>query len=166
MKNYVERFDSLQDYQISEEMLGAYVEHNLNPTEDMYVSELIDSDPQLYSYYQEVESLPLDDAMNADYDFPEDEYTNYIIHVPEDVELQNPIEDFDSPWVSYPETETLPDYYPDDLSDHTQGDDVNGGYIDDGIDDYNIAGYESADDFNDDDHDTDVHPDYFDDIDC
>lgn len=88
MKDYIERFDSLEEYQLSEEMLGAYLEHSLDPAEEMYISELINSDPELFSMYQGVESLPPDDDFDDDFEFPgddSDEFSPFNL-TPEDLE--------------------------------------------------------------------------------
>ena len=70
MKNYEERFESLEELPITEEMLGAYLEGTLDESEQMYVSEYIDSDEDLMGLSAEVKSY-------SDYSaevFPEEDF--------------------------------------------------------------------------------------------
>ncbi|MDE6273020.1 MAG: hypothetical protein K2M31_08450 [Muribaculaceae bacterium] len=76
MKNYAERFSMLEDLPVSEEILGAYLEGNLSPDEEIYLSELIESDPDLYM----INDLSAED--NADFDFPEEEFE--LLELPDD----------------------------------------------------------------------------------
>lgn len=50
------KFDRIQDLPVSEEMLGAYMEGNLNDAESILVSNMIDSNPDLSLLSYEVES--------------------------------------------------------------------------------------------------------------
>ncbi len=50
------KFDRIQDLPVSEEMLGAYMEGNLNDAESILVSTMLDSNPDLSLLSYEVES--------------------------------------------------------------------------------------------------------------
>jgi hypothetical protein len=52
----LDKFDRIQDLPISEEMLGAYMENNLNETESALVLNTIDSDLSLMNLSHEVSS--------------------------------------------------------------------------------------------------------------
>lgn len=80
MKNYAERFNSLEDLPVSEETLGAYLEGNLSADEELYLSELIESDPDLYM----INDLAAEDFLDAPDDlvFPEEEFA--LLELPED----------------------------------------------------------------------------------
>lgn len=54
------KFDRIQDLPVSEEMLGAYMEGNLNDAESILVSNMIDSNPDLSLLSYEVESYTND----------------------------------------------------------------------------------------------------------
>lgn len=54
------KFDRIQDLPVSEEMLGAYMEGNLNDAESILVSNILDSNPDLSLLSYEVESYAND----------------------------------------------------------------------------------------------------------
>lgn len=54
------KFDRIQDLPVSEEMLGAYMEGNLNDVESILVSNMLDSNPELSRLSYEIESYSND----------------------------------------------------------------------------------------------------------
>lgn len=54
------KFDRIEDLPVSEEMLGAYLEGNLNDAESILVSNMLDSNPELSLLSYEVESYTND----------------------------------------------------------------------------------------------------------
>lgn len=54
------KFDRIQDLPVSEEILGAYIEGNLNDAESILVSNMIDSNPDLSLLSYKVESYTND----------------------------------------------------------------------------------------------------------
>lgn len=58
----LDKFDRIQDLPVSEEMLGAYMEGNLNDAESILFSKMLDSNPDLSLLSYEVESY-INDAL-------------------------------------------------------------------------------------------------------
>lgn len=154
MKHYAEIFDNLRDLPISEEMIGAYVEGNLDSSEEIYVSEVIDSDPMLYEISEDARAIGYDDP-DAVYDFPEDTYA--ALELPE-IDNQLQPEDYSGRWSGgwsgYEGAGNDAYERPEAYSDESPaGDDV---------DPFDPAGFCNADDDHDDfSSDSDFSDDYF-----
>lgn len=99
MKDYSEIFGQLHELPISEEMLGAYLEGNLPAAEEVYMSELIDSDPDLYMIYDLPETEDYADMDPGQIDFPEEEFA--ILELPDPASIYNNSSDASSgEWMS------------------------------------------------------------------
>lgn len=59
-KELFEEFNRIQELPVSEEMLGAYMEGNLNDAESILISNMLDSNPDLSLLSYEVESYTND----------------------------------------------------------------------------------------------------------
>lgn len=67
MKNYddiIDRFDDIQELSVSEEMLGAYIEGNLNSYEMEQISESIQDDEVLRAISEDIISTPFESNNN------------------------------------------------------------------------------------------------------
>lgn len=83
MNNYEEKINNLEDLPVSEEMIGAYMEGTLPDVEANIVSEMIESDPDLYEAYEDFKEVPMIDLDDNDFlvhdDFPSDLYDEWVV---------------------------------------------------------------------------------------
>lgn len=86
------KFDRIQDLPVSEEMLGAYMEGNLNEAEKGTVSELIYDNPRINSLVSDCEGFSLDSSDIYHGPFEEFELPHVIdnnFYIPETMELED-----------------------------------------------------------------------------
>lgn len=86
------KFDRIQDLPVSEEMLGAYMEGNLNEVEKGTVSELIYDNPRINSLVSDCEGFSLDSSDIYHGPFEEFELPHVIdnnFYIPETMELED-----------------------------------------------------------------------------
>ncbi len=97
MKNYSEIFNRLEELPVSEETLGAYIEGNLPAAEEVYMSELIDSDPDLYMIYDLAENDGSPVGLE-EIDFPEQDFE--LLELPDTESSYGPEPSAPSMWMS------------------------------------------------------------------